>query len=349
MKVPFIANLWCISVILLATLQSPSRGQQFFLEEQVTEGETTAREENESSINAEDVPIPENIDDVSEGKDVCSRYSPKEVFHTVVNPHLFKILDEMSTFVEAVLHRIGPALHTLTPYVDQSPVGKLKIDELFLDVQTFMLGAMRDVYSGLRQAWRELIIAHINEPSSPHHICCSCSCETQSEAEEQLVASLQEFSIIMKAVVFNSIHVIEASLSIPNNTADQEAALAISQKLPKIAPNFLGTLIYKLLKRSSDIGAFDKIHTSPLRSIIPLVEKMHAELNATISRRGGTREGKEEEEEEEEEAMEAFWRAAVEASHHHLEEWPLLDEDFHFIYSNEEYLSEVLLQLINSF
>ncbi|MPC53686.1 hypothetical protein E2C01_047584 [Portunus trituberculatus] len=165
------------------------------------------------------------------------------------------------------------------------------------------------------------------------------------------------------------IHVIEASLSIPNNTADQEAALAISQKLPKcvcvcvihlgrrlgdqqeteIAPNFLGTLIYKLLKRSSDIGAFDKIHTSPLRSIIPLVEKMHAELNATISRRGGTREGKEEEEEEEEEAMEAFWRAAVEASHRHLEEWPLLDEDFHFIYSNEEYLSEVLLQLINSF
>ena len=76
---------------------------------------------------------------------------------------------------------------------------------------------------------------------------------------------------------------------------------------------------------------------------------MLAELNATISRRGGTGEGKDEDNEEREEAMEAFWRAAVEASHHHLEDWPLLDEDFHFIYSNEEYLSEVLLQLINSF
>ena len=47
--------------------------------------------------------------------------------------------------------------------------GKLKVDELFLDIQTFMLGTMREVYNGLRQAWRELIIAHISKPSSPHH------------------------------------------------------------------------------------------------------------------------------------------------------------------------------------
>ncbi|XP_063866614.1 uncharacterized protein LOC135103790 isoform X1 [Scylla paramamosain] len=357
MKVPFIANLWCICVILLATLLSATRGEEFFIEEQINEGKTIAREKNESYMYAENTPIPDNTDDVLEAKNICSRYSPKEVFHTVINPHLFKILDEMSTFVEAVLHRVGPALHTLTLHVDQSPIGKLKIDELFLDVQTFMLGTMRDVYDGLRQAWRELIITHINKPSLPHHTLAALAhvVETQSEGQKQLVASLQEFSIILKAVVFNSIHVIEASLNIPNNTGDHEAALAISQKLPKIAPNFLGTLIYKLLKRGSDIGAHEKILTSPLRFIMPLVEKMHAELKATIDRRGGTEEGKKEEneeekkKEEEEEAMEAFWKAAVETSHHHLEEWPLLDEDFQLIYSNEEYLSEVLLQLIISF
>ena len=47
LKVPFIANLWCICIILLATLQSSTRGQEFFIEEHVTEWETIAREENE--------------------------------------------------------------------------------------------------------------------------------------------------------------------------------------------------------------------------------------------------------------------------------------------------------------
>ena len=37
--------------------------------------------------------ILENFDDVLEAENICSRYSPKEVFHTVINPYLFKILD----------------------------------------------------------------------------------------------------------------------------------------------------------------------------------------------------------------------------------------------------------------
>ena len=79
---------------------------------------------------------------------------------------------------------------------------------------------------------------------------------------------------------------------------------------------------------------------------------MHAELKAIIDRKGGIGERENEgeaEEEEEKEAMKAFWKVAVEASHLHLEEWPLLDEDFQLIYSNEEYLSEVLLQLMTTF
>lgn len=37
---------------------------------------------------------PDNIDDVQEPYDTtCSRYSPKEVFHTVINPRLLNILD----------------------------------------------------------------------------------------------------------------------------------------------------------------------------------------------------------------------------------------------------------------
>lgn len=48
--------------------------------------------------------------------------------------------------------------------------GRLKIDELFPDVQAFVFGSMRDVYSDVRQAWRELIIAHTNKSASSHHV-----------------------------------------------------------------------------------------------------------------------------------------------------------------------------------
>ena len=47
----------------------------------------------QSYMEGEDTPMPDNTDDVSEAINICSRYSPKEVFHTVINPHLFKILD----------------------------------------------------------------------------------------------------------------------------------------------------------------------------------------------------------------------------------------------------------------
>lgn len=348
MKVSLSPLLCCICVVLLATLQSPARGEQFFIVEEDTEEEIIAEEENESYVDGEDNPIPHNLDDVLETENICSRYSPKEVFHTVINPYLFKILDEMSVFVEAVLQRVEAALYTLMPHVAQSPTGKLKVEELFPEVQTFMFGTMKNVYNDVRQAWRELIISYVKKPSSPHHTLAALAhvMEVQNQGEKQLVESLQEFSIFLKAVVYNSIQVIETSLHIPNNTDDHEAVLAITHKLPKVAPNFLGTVMYKLLIKGSDSSAYGKTLTNPLRSIVPLVEKMHAELKAIIDRRGGIGEI---EEAEEEEAMEAFWKSAIEASHFHLEEWPLLDEDFELIYSNEEYLSEVLLQMMTTF
>lgn len=46
-KVALIPLLCCICVVLLATLQSPTRGQQFFIEEEATEEEIIAEEESE--------------------------------------------------------------------------------------------------------------------------------------------------------------------------------------------------------------------------------------------------------------------------------------------------------------
>ena len=47
--------------------------------------------------------------------------------------------------------------------------GKLTIEELFLEVRTLMFGTMKEVYDGVRQAWRELIIAYIHKSSLLHH------------------------------------------------------------------------------------------------------------------------------------------------------------------------------------
>lgn len=71
---------------------------------------------------------------------------------------------------------------------------------------------------------------------------------------------------------------------------------------------------------------------------------MHEELKTFLDGKEGN-EGRN----EEADAMEAFWEAAVKASHDHLQEWPLLSEDLQLYYSNEEYLAEVLLQLIATF
>lgn len=44
--------------------------------------------------------------------------------------------------------------------------------------------------------------------------------------------------------------------------------------VPQIAPNFLGTLISKVLLRGSDLSGYEKANTNPLRSVTPLVEKV---------------------------------------------------------------------------
>lgn len=341
--------LWWVCVVLVATLQFTVKGQEFLSEDEVEVEEVVAEDDNEGAAGDGDDPPLDNMDDVLEEDNLCSRYSPKEVFHTVVNPHLFKIFDEMSTFVDASLMHIEAALHTLMTHVDQSPIGRLRVENLFSEVRTFMFGTMRDAYDVMRQAWRDLITTHVQKPASPQDTLEALAhvVETQSQVEMQLMASLQELIITLKAVVYNSIHVIQTSLNLSNNTDGHETAVAISRKLPKIAPNFLGTLISKVLLRGSDPSGYGKADTNPLRSVTPLVEKIHAELKAIIDERAGT-EGRDQEEEEEE-VMEAFWEAAMMASHAHLQEWPLLEEDLEFYYTNEEYLSELLLQLMATY
>lgn len=42
----------------------------------------------------------------------------------------------------------------------------------------------------------------------------------------------------------------------------------------QIAPNFLGTLISKILVKGSDPSGYKKAFTNPLRSVTPLIEKV---------------------------------------------------------------------------
>ncbi|XP_042219611.1 uncharacterized protein LOC121864602 isoform X3 [Homarus americanus] len=281
----------------------------------------------------------DNNGDVEEPGDHCSRYSPQEVFHTDIHPRLVNILDELSHFVESVLSRIESALYTLIPHVSESPIGETSVEELFPEMRRFMFGTMRSVYDVIKTAWKDTITSHVQGHATPLYTLTSLSVlkEAQHQGQEKLVISLREMSITLKAVVFNSIHVIQTSLKLPNDTDEHEAALAINKKVPKIAPNFLGSLISMILKRGSDPSGYKKILKEPLRSIIPFVDKMYSSLEDFI-RLGG-----------EAVDMGDFWINMTQASHHHLQESPILEEDYEAIYQNEEYLTELVLELLASF
>ncbi|KAG7170278.1 hypothetical protein Hamer_G016081 [Homarus americanus] len=93
-----------------------------------------------------------------------------------------------------------------------------------------------------------------------------------------------------------------------------------------IAPNFLGSLISMILKRGSDPSGYKKILKEPLSSLEDFI------------RLGG-----------EAVDMGDFWINMTQASHHHLQESPILEEDYEAIYQNEEYLTELVLELLASF
>ncbi|XP_071525035.1 uncharacterized protein [Panulirus ornatus] len=333
MKVP---RLWCVlvaSLVFLAPLLV--RGQVPVEEEEATETEeeeegVVVEEDTEEEVMAEETE--ENLEvasgglpgqdetllfdkygDVEEPGDHCSRYSPKEVFHTHVHPHLLKTLDEMSHFVESVLSRMEWSLLTLLPHVDHSPVGDLKVEELFPEVRRFMQGTLRDVYDVIRTAWWDLIRIHVRGDVSP-------------------ARTLAAVSFVRGVLV------VRESLKLPNGTKEQEAAQAIDRNLPKVAPNFLGTLMSLILRRGSDPSGYKKIRTDPLRTINPLVEEMYRSLEELVTRGGGS-----------EEELSDYWRNAVSAAHQHLEESPLLEEDYEIIFRNEEYLAELVLELMASF
>ncbi|XP_071525034.1 uncharacterized protein [Panulirus ornatus] len=360
MKVP---RLWCVlvaSLVFLAPLLV--RGQVPVEEEEATETEeeeegVVVEEDTEEEVMAEETE--ENLEvasgglpgqdetllfdkygDVEEPGDHCSRYSPKEVFHTHVHPHLLKTLDEMSHFVESVLSRMEWSLLTLLPHVDHSPVGDLKVEELFPEVRRFMQGTLRDVYDVIRTAWWDLIRIHVRGDVSPARTLAAVSFvrEAQERGEARLVAALQELTVTLKAVILNSVLVVRESLKLPNGTKEQEAAQAIDRNLPKVAPNFLGTLMSLILRRGSDPSGYKKIRTDPLRTINPLVEEMYRSLEELVTRGGGS-----------EEELSDYWRNAVSAAHQHLEESPLLEEDYEIIFRNEEYLAELVLELMASF
>ncbi|KAK3881168.1 hypothetical protein Pcinc_014374 [Petrolisthes cinctipes] len=220
-----------------------------------------------------------NLDDVEEAW-VCSRISPKEIFHTDVHPRLLRVLDEMSHLVESILDKLEDSLRDLLPHVDQSPIGTLRVDELFLELRHFMFGTMRDVYDVLRVAWRELIRIYTQttthtQATPPHLIMTALSNvrDAQKDGERRLVASLQEMSITLKAVIFNSVYVTGISLNLTNSTDQHQAAIAITNTIPKIAPNLLGRLMKRIMEIGNDPSAYKKILTDPLRSIMPQVDQ----------------------------------------------------------------------------
>lgn len=320
-------------------------------QEVIAEDEEMIEKKDPTGINRmEDLDmLLENEDDVIEGSYECSRMSPKEIFHTELHPRLLDVLDEMSYFVESVLERIESALRILLPHVKDSPIGNLKVEEVFPEVRKFMFGTMRDVYDLVKTSWRDLIRTHV---ASKHDAKLQLEAlrtvrDAQLQGEERIKASLMELSVTLKAIVLNSIHVVQDSLQLPENTDDNQAAIFVNRILPRVAPNFLGTLMMKIMEKGEDPEAYKKLLTNTLRHLTGPVNQMYQELELIV----------EDEEEEEREGGESdpevllkdFWKRMVDECHLRLISDPLNENDFELIFQNEEYLAGLVLGLMATF
>nr|XP_045612827.1 uncharacterized protein LOC123767304 isoform X4 [Procambarus clarkii] len=279
------------------------------------------------------------IEDVDEPGDKCIRYSPKEVFYSHLNPRLLRILDELSHFVESVMSRIESSLQTLLPFVIQSPIGRMRVEEVFPEVRAFMMGTMRDVYDEIGATWKDLIHAHAHRLATPSHTLTLLAHirETQQQGEQRLVISLQEFSVTLKAIIYNSIQVVQSSLKLPSEADNLSADLVINSRIFKDSPNFLGSLMSMILKRGSDPSGYKKAFMNPLRSATAFVDKMYTSLETLIEKDGW------------DQVMESFWRSTIIAAQNYTKESPIHDVNFEVIFQNEEYLAELVLQLMASF
>ncbi|XP_069952429.1 uncharacterized protein [Cherax quadricarinatus] len=313
--------------------------------------EVIAEEEQETEDSVVDDIL---LDDVQEPGDHCLRYSPKEVFHTHLHPTLIAILDELSLFVESVLSRMESSLRTLLPHVDQSPVGKMKIEEVFGESRHFMLGTMKDVYQEIIGAWRNLIHthatpshihahatpSHIHAHATPSHILTALHRvrEAQQEGEQRLVMGLGELFIILKAVVLNSIYVIQSSVKVKNDTQNvNDTTAVLNTTIPEVSPNFLGSLMVRMMTHGRDSSGYQKILRHPLRSITTFVDQMYSSLATLVENGGGEGE------------MEDYWRSTLVTVHHHMKQSLALGEISEATFSNEEQLADLVLQMMASY
>ncbi|XP_045612826.1 uncharacterized protein [Procambarus clarkii] len=265
------------------------------VEEIIAEEDETMKPVGKSEEEADDLVI----EDVDEPGDKCIRYSPKEVFYSHLNPRLLRILDELSHFVESVMSRIESSLQTLLPFVIQSPIGRMRVEEVFPEVRAFMMGTMRDVYDEIGATWKDLIHAHAHRLATPSHTLTLLAHirETQQQGEQRLVISLQEFSVTLKAIIYNSIQVVQSSLKLPSEADNLSADLVINSR----------------------------------------IFKMYTSLETLIEKDGW------------DQVMESFWRSTIIAAQNYTKESPIHDVNFEVIFQNEEYLAELVLQLMASF
>ncbi|XP_064114467.1 uncharacterized protein LOC135220837 [Macrobrachium nipponense] len=266
-------------------------------------------------------------------------FRPKEIFHNEIHLRLLDALDEISHFVEAVLTRIESALKILLPHVQESPIGDLRVEDLFPEVRRFLHGTMRDVYNVIRTSWRDLIRIHVamaSDAAQQMHALTIVR-DAQIQGEEKIKASLMELSVTLRAIILNSIYVLQESLKLPEHTEPKQAAAQINQKLPKVAPNFLGTLMMKMMEKGEGRDAHKKLHTNTLRYITGPVKKMYEQLK-DLNRA-----------EPSSEDLQIYWKSMIEESHLRLIEDPIEPSKYEIVFQNEEYLTGLVLGLMETF
>lgn len=298
----------------------------------------------------------------------CSADAPGYIVDNEIVPWMIKSLDELSELSSTLIDKINEGLEFLEPHVDQSPMFHLDREEYFTSIKANIDGYFNGVYDDVLTSWRN--ISTVNERmenrfalmENPYacvfalgsvggyhpyekvfddlkHMAVKIQ-EAQWRSSGVLRSVLQELSVTTQAIIMNSLTIIMDSLNLKEVDAEDGNRL-LTNNLARVAPNFLGLVLRKIIKKGSDPDNYKKIN----KNVLSEIEEVHYAMQEQLRDMGSrcypcTKMHR---------LFHNFWRSQANSSKFRVRGIPTFTSDIRNVYHNEEFLSEVTLSLMASF
>ncbi|XP_018013131.1 uncharacterized protein LOC108670182 [Hyalella azteca] len=298
----------------------------------------------------------------------CDVDGPGTIVTFEVLPWLRKTLDEMDELTTRLLDGLSNGIAQLEPQVDRSPMYHLDREKYFGNIKANLNAYYTEVYEAVVTSWVNLTRVHerfddrfgrLKNPYSCvfaiksvggyhpfqyafadlHHMALKVE-ESYYRAAGTLRSILKELSVTTTAMVSTSLVVLSETLHLQTLGKEDHDRLLLNN-IERVAPNFLGKLMTKLVKSGNDPDSVPRINSEVLAELEPVHQALQYQLRElhehcfVCSLMP--------------EMYRTLWRSQTNASLQRTKRRPKFSSDFSNIYENEEFLSEVVLSLMMSF